>query len=217
MRSFARRSTKSISTRFRAACERSTTGSTLVVASARSARSAPVVRLARRPPSTYARAFVFFHASDLIEAAAVFLFSGENEDADFERYLEVTHLLDTRAAGRQSTLVQLVERDSPIPNAAWRKRIAKSTMELRSSPTFAVVSESALARGALVAINWLRPPPFPTDAFGTFDEAVAWSERQRGRHLPCLPLLLAEVRSMERTRRGGPESSRSAHRSVRDQ
>ena len=54
---------------------------------------------------------MFFHASDLIEATAVFLFSGENQDADYERYLEVTQILDTRASGRQSTLVQLVEKD----------------------------------------------------------------------------------------------------------
>jgi hypothetical protein len=138
---------------------------------------------------------VFLHAFDLVEATAVFVFTGPaNTDRDYERYLEVIRMLDARVAGRDAALVQIVDSGSPIPNASWRRRIAEQTKTFRCRPTFALVSDSALVRGAQVAINWIRPPPFPMSVVATFEQAVSWSEARRGRPIPVLASLLRAAR-----------------------
>lgn len=42
----------------------------------------------------------------------------------------------------------------------------------------AVLFRSALIRGALTAVNWVRPPPAPVKAFGTVSDSAPWI-RQR--------------------------------------
>src|SRR5690606_33816616 len=39
---------------------------------------------------------------------------------------------------------------------------------------FAFVARSTLQRGMLTAVFWLRPPEWPHQVFGTWDEAQAW-------------------------------------------
>ncbi len=36
------------------------------------------------------------------------------------------------------------------------------------------VASSTLLRGAITAIQWITPPPYPHAVVGTWDEAVAW-------------------------------------------
>lgn len=38
----------------------------------------------------------------------------------------------------------------------------------------AVVMHSALGRGVLTALSWLKKPPFPMKTFNTVDDAEAW-------------------------------------------
>ena len=38
----------------------------------------------------------------------------------------------------------------------------------------AVLFRSALIRGALTAVNWIRPPPAPVKAFGSVADAAPW-------------------------------------------
>jgi len=68
--------------------------------------------------------------------------------------------------------------------ANQRRRIAEwlSEPELqRLSPhaiAIAVLFRSALIRGALTAVNWIKPPPAPVKAFGSVAESAPWL-RQR--------------------------------------
>jgi hypothetical protein len=42
----------------------------------------------------------------------------------------------------------------------------------------AVLFRSALIRGALTAVNWIKPPPAPVKAFGSVADSAPWL-RQR--------------------------------------
>lgn len=139
---------------------------------------------------------MFFFASDIIDASAVFLFAGKvNTDRDFERYIECVRALDERARERDAVCVQVVDRENTPPSAAWRKRIAESSRELKSRPCFALVTESAVIRGVQMAINWIRPPAFPVTVVARFDEGLRFCEAHRGRPVPSLVSLYADVRA----------------------
>lgn len=45
------------------------------------------------------------------------------------------------------------------------------------------VQPSALARGAMTAIQWVSPPPFPFKVFATVEEAEAWALRAIGERM----------------------------------
>lgn len=69
-------------------------------------------------------------------------------------------------------------RKGGAPNAVQRRKLqemldqeAKTGSLVRAS---AVVSSSALVRGALTALTWLRPLPYPVKVFSAVDEARAW-------------------------------------------
>lgn len=68
--------------------------------------------------------------------------------------------------------------------ANQRRRIAEWLAEpelQRLSPhaiTIAVLFRSALIRGALTAVNWIKPPPAPVKAFGSVADSAPWL-RQR--------------------------------------
>ncbi len=139
---------------------------------------------------------MFFVASDIIEASAVFLFAGRtNTDRDFERYIECVRALDERARERDAVCIQIVDRENTPPSAAWRKRIAESSRQMKSRPCFALVTESPVIRGVQMAINWIRPPPFPVTIEARFDDALRWCVAQRGRPVPSLITLYDDVRT----------------------
>lgn len=68
--------------------------------------------------------------------------------------------------------------------ANQRRRIAEWLAETelqRLSPhaiAIAVLFRSALIRGALTAVNWIKPPPAPVKAFGSVADSAPWL-RQR--------------------------------------
>ena len=68
--------------------------------------------------------------------------------------------------------------------ANQRRRIAEWLAEpelQRLSPhaiAIAVLFRSALIRGALTAVNWIKPPPEPVKAFGSVADSAPWL-RQR--------------------------------------
>ena len=119
---------------------------------------------------------MFLSSYDPARAAAVFLFTGgSNEDDDFERYLRVTAELAQKTEGHAHPgAILIVDPDNPMPNAAWRKRIAEETADLGDGVHFAFVSPSPLARGVVTAVNWFRRPKYEIETFARFDEAVAW-------------------------------------------
>jgi len=42
----------------------------------------------------------------------------------------------------------------------------------------AIVFDSAVTRGALMALTWIFKPPYPTQTFKTVDDAIAWAKEQ---------------------------------------
>jgi hypothetical protein len=150
---------------------------------------------------------VFTQAFDLDSRAAVWLFSGaSNQDADFEAYIRSIRELAVRTRGAaQPAVVMLVDAENPAPSAVWRRRIAEASGDIGEGALFALVSERALIRGIVVAINWLRPPRYEPSAHASFDEGVRWVEARRGESLaPLFDRLLREARRATRGPRSEP-------------
>jgi hypothetical protein len=136
-------------------------------------------------------------AFDLPEALCVWVSTGSsNSDADFERYLASIKSFDAACRGRDLPAgILIIDAGNPPPNAAWRRRIADETKSLVSRPLFAMVSTSIFQRGAITAINWIRPPPYEFATFDTFEAAVRWIEERRTRKVTVAEKLLAEARA----------------------
>lgn len=123
---------------------------------------------------------MFAHEFDLELRAVVFLFSGKhNSDEDYAAYLDAIAELDRRAAGLEVIAIQVIDPGNAVPSAAWRKRIADSTAHMKSRPYYIMVTTSAIVRGVMTAINWLRPPPYEFAVASTFDEALLLVNRRR--------------------------------------
>lgn len=72
---------------------------------------------------------------------------------------------------RRSVIQLFVEREADL------RRLIKGT---------AIVSRSALVRGAVTAVTWLKPPPFPFVVFGDLGEAMSWAQaRLRAPGVEC--------------------------------
>ena len=126
--------------------------------------------------------------------AIVWYFSGrENSDGDSARY--VSSFAEADALGEKHPKpvgLLYVELHNPLPNAAWRKRMAEASAHLRSRPTLAFCSPSPLVRGIVTAVNWLRPPPYEFTTVGSFEDGTAWLQKKRGEILPILGVLFRE-------------------------
>jgi hypothetical protein len=99
------------------------------------------------------------------------------------------HTADIIAAlkrGKRFALISDTIGSAP-PDASERRLIADSFEQYedlwkKHCVGGAAIVSSQLIRGAMTALQWLRPPPFPTANFATRDEAFAWAE-QRLSHL----------------------------------
>ncbi|MBX3245637.1 MAG: hypothetical protein KF901_00500 [Myxococcales bacterium] len=108
---------------------------------------------------------------------------GAVDDAAFERYLdEQAALLDRRAP----YVILFDARRSGMPSAKQRQRMAEYMRDrnaeiARYCKKGVFVISSPLIRGALTAILWLQPLPFPHDVVATLDEAerILAVERER--------------------------------------
>ncbi len=136
-----------------------------------------------------------------------------DEDADHEQYLRDAVRAERECdTSKSAILILCVDADYPRPSAQWRKRIA----DVRNNTPFAqfcfaLVTTSALVRGALTAINWLsRPAPgFHAAAFATFDEAKRWAEEKRGAPVPALEQLHRECNSALASKQGARAAGRA--------
>jgi hypothetical protein len=144
---------------------------------------------------------MFSYRFDSAYGNCVWLFSGStNTDDDYERYVESFVHLDKIATRRELPAgILFVDRESPMPNARWRKRMAEASASLRSRPLIAFASESPLVRGVVTAINWLRPPPFEFSVTSSFDDAVTWIEGKRGVGAKLFFHMMAELRAEQAT------------------
>ena len=89
----------------------------------------------------------------------------------------VAHIRATRPR-RGLVMIDFVHSISK-PSAADRRLIAEAVREvLSSSPDIAghaLISNSAVARGAMTAINWMAKTPFPETTFATPGEGLTWA------------------------------------------
>jgi hypothetical protein len=134
---------------------------------------------------------VFSMTFDRAFGIGVGVFSGPvNTAEDYERYCDAVKRLDELATTVPVPAFALVlDRDSPRPDAVWRKRLAHARDGLRSKPLVALVTESALLRGAIQAAQWISPRPFPFVVVERFDEAAAWIDG----HRPGVSVLLTKL------------------------
>ena len=146
---------------------------------------------------------MFAHAYDAPYGLAVFLFSPggrTSADEDLAAYVDCIRTLKAKIEVWQSgpdrlpAAILVIDPGAPLPNARWRKEIAEVSNDLRPPLLFGIVNDSAIVRGTVTAINWVKPLPFETDVFATFEKATAWIESRRGVKLPLLAALLAEAR-----------------------
>lgn len=135
--------------------------------------------------------------------AVLWLMSGSsNSDADYENYISSILEFDAMASPwKWAAAFMHVDVENPRPSPLWRQRIAQATITLKSRPFFALSSESAMMRGVITAINWLRPPPFVFSTHATFAGSVAWMEGQTGQPLPSAMELLLGARADAAVRR----------------
>lgn len=98
-----------------------------------------------------------------------------NSDDDFERYIASTIEGERRSATLGLAIgVLIVERGNPMPNAAWRRRIADETGKTpMKAAMFILCTEDPLIRGVLTAINWIRRPKYETHIVATVADAAA--------------------------------------------
>jgi hypothetical protein len=128
----------------------------------------------------------------------LWLFTGSsNTDDDYGRYVASFAIADEACMrGPQPGIgILVVDDGNPVPNAAWRKKMAEASTTLKSNPIVILAAASSVMRGIATAINWIRPPPYEFFATSTFDEAVALAQKRRGEPLTGLHVLLDEARA----------------------
>lgn len=118
---------------------------------------------------------------DEAEDVVVWYFAGShNSDADYELYCSSIQRLDKIGSRSRLRVALLVaDRSNPVPNAAWRRRIAEVSSNIRPNTLFVLVSERAIVRGIMTAINWMRPPTYKARAVTNFEEAIELVRRER--------------------------------------
>lgn len=101
---------------------------------------------------------------------------GDFSDAELAVFLSgLDELL--QLPGRKVCVFDLTKATTGTPRqrqiqGAW---IAKNEEALaRGFAAAAIVTESAIIRGAVTAIFWIRPLPFPTRVVATLEAAEAW-------------------------------------------
>ena len=98
-------------------------------------------------------------------------------DDEVQRYLD--ELGELRARREPYALVMIADESRGF-NAKQRQMQADyiaSGMDLSRKylKAFAFVAESAMQRGMLTAVFWLRPPEWPHRVFRTVEEASVWA------------------------------------------
>lgn len=99
---------------------------------------------------------------------------GEFSEADFDAYIDNVRG-HSRAVG--ATVVFDVSHGIQTPTALQRKALTKAVAAIANKDhivAHAVVTNSAIARGVLTAVNWFVQPPFLERVFDSPTTAAAW-------------------------------------------
>jgi hypothetical protein len=111
--------------------------------------------------------------------------SGPQSSADHEKVLGAVDTLDRngRDKARKVGLILLLGADTQPPNAHWRRRYAEQRKAFKASAVYtSVVTQSAILRGVMTAMNWISPDPPHVKSVhhATFREAATWVEQMQG-------------------------------------
>jgi len=74
--------------------------------------------------------------------------------------------------GGPYAIVAESELGSAMPNAKWRQRFADAGARVHSDAVFVLITKSAVARGIVTAVNWLRPFRFHYGVVASRQEAT---------------------------------------------
>jgi hypothetical protein len=101
------------------------------------------------------------------------------KDDAFERYLVMlARTIDESSNTERRCILNDVPDVGSTPAA--RRKAAAAVLDARRdklarvTTAYALLTPSALARGALTAVFWLAPPPYPHRVCRNSDEAFAW-------------------------------------------
>jgi hypothetical protein len=134
-----------------------------------------------------------FNAHVMVAAMA----SGQSQEEHGQVYAAVAEL---DRSGRQHAhpiaFVYLVAPDNKPPDAHWRRRFAEQRKAFGSPRVFlSVVTQSAVIRGVLTAMNWIVPQPriMTSTTHATVEECATWIEQVQGTPRAVLARLCDEV------------------------
>lgn len=151
-------------------------------------------------------------AYDRESGLLVAISNGELTPSDHTLSMEALARLDEEGVSLGCPLVTVlvVEPGAGQPTAQMRKDYAAVQAKMKAQRhLFLLVSEAAVVRGIITAVNWLRAPTerFRTEAVSTFELAVQRAERERGKPLPQLRTLLAQAEERRRGAKGQADSA----------
>jgi hypothetical protein len=143
-----------------------------------------------------------FNAHVMVAAMA----SGQTQEEHAQVYAAIAELdRSGHEHARPIAFVYLVAEDNKAPDAHWRRRFAEQRRAFRSPRVFlSIVTQSAVMRGVLTAMNWIVPQPriMTSTTHATFAECAAWIEQVQGTPRAVLARLCNEVQwnAVERER-----------------
>jgi hypothetical protein len=111
--------------------------------------------------------------------------AGAQTTADHEGVIAAVDTLDRngREKERKVGFILVLSSDTTPPNAYWRKRYADQRKAMSAPRVFiSVVTDSAILRGVMTAMNWISPDPPNVKSMNhaTFQESAVWIEQMQG-------------------------------------
>jgi hypothetical protein len=123
--------------------------------------------------------------------------SGQTQEEHGQVYAAIAELdRGGREHAHPIAFVYLVAPDNSAPDAHWRRRFAEQRRTFGSPRVFlSIVTQSAVIRGVLTAMNWIVPQPrmMTSTTHRTFEECATWIEQVQGTPRAVLSRLRDEV------------------------
>ncbi len=144
---------------------------------------------------------MFLSQRDESFGMAVWIFTGNEEDADWRAYVEAMtsgSRFAQSAPQRPIFVVQIVDPGSPIPSATWRRAIADASSRVPPHVLFILVSSSLAVRSVSTALRWLRAPSYEEVAVSSLEEACDLVEARRAGSRACLRVMERGLRARVR-------------------
>jgi hypothetical protein len=124
--------------------------------------------------------------------------AGPQDASDHERVIGAIGRLDRdgRDHDRKVAFMLVLGPETQAPNAHWRRRYAEQRGTFVAPGVFvSVVTESAVLRGVMTAMSWIRPPPSHVKSVhhATFLEGAQWIEQSQGTPVAALRRLFDQA------------------------